>query len=69
MTSDRVCGYLFCAAGGALGLAALFGFMGWGWGVAGVLLFCCGLYLLRRRRDDDESVASELIELGIDILD
>ena len=71
MISNRVCGYLFCAAGIALAVASVFGSIAWGWGIAGVVLFSLGWYLLRKRRDDDDltDAAGDLIDLGVDLLD
>lgn len=57
MTLKDVLGYLFCAAGIVLAIATWWASLGWGWGVAAVVLFLVGWYFLRsERRSVAESI-------------
>jgi hypothetical protein len=74
MTGYKIGGYLSCAGGACLVLAAWFDVLpGFGWFAAGALLFVLGCVLLRMdraRRDSLDAIdAITVIEDGIDLLD
>jgi len=71
MTSYEICGYLSCAGGAGLVAAAWFDMLpGFGWFLAGVLLFVLGCVLLRMDRTRGDPLDPiDVIEDGIDLLD
>ena len=58
MTLKDLLGYVLCAAGIGLFIAAMWFSLGWGWAVFGVVLFVIGWFFLRsERRNAAESIA------------
>jgi membrane-bound ClpP family serine protease len=70
MTGYKACGYLCCAGGAALVLAAWFNVLGGFWFAAGLVLIVVGVLLLRIQKPRPDALdAVDIIEIGVDLLD
>jgi len=64
-------GYICCAIGIIVGVFGLYYDLGWGWGVAAVVIFAYGLLVIRaaRRGDRLDPDYDGVAEMGFDVDD
>lgn len=67
MTLKDLLGYLLCAAGIGLFIAAMWLSLGWGWAVFGAVLFVLGWCLLRSDRRHVAESIGDVVDVVTDI--
>lgn len=69
MTLKDLLGYLLCATGIGLFIAAMWASLGWGWAVFGMVLFVFGWILLRSRERGVADTIVDVVDVVTDVVD